>query len=102
MNAPAAGGDKAGDGADSRDVAEAATKPPPRQLNVIQKTYRSEALARLQRAAVADYGFVERLVLFWSNHFCVSANKGGWRESGPARSSARRSGRMCSAASATC
>jgi uncharacterized protein (DUF1800 family) len=49
---------------------------PPQPPNVIQKTYRSEALARIQRATIADCGFVERLVVFWSNHFCVSANKG--------------------------
>jgi uncharacterized protein (DUF1800 family) len=55
-----------------------APKPPPQQpVNVIQKTYRAEALARLQRAMIADCGFVERLVVFWSNHFCISANKGG-------------------------
>src|SRR6478752_2313795 len=53
-----------------------APKPPPEPLNVIQKTYRSEALARLQRAVIADCGFTERLVAFWSNHFCISANKG--------------------------
>jgi uncharacterized protein (DUF1800 family) len=53
-----------------------APKPPPRPLNIVQKTYRAEALARLQRAVIADCGFVERLVVFWSNHFCVSANKG--------------------------
>jgi uncharacterized protein (DUF1800 family) len=47
-----------------------------RPLNVIQKTYRAEALARLQRAMIADCGFVERLVTFWSNHFCISAGKG--------------------------
>src|SRR4030088_705341 len=46
-------------------------------LNIIQKTYRAEELARLQRAVIADCGFVERLVAFWSNHFCISANKGG-------------------------
>src|SRR5258707_2972900 len=51
-------------------------KPPPQPLNIIQKTYRAEALARLQRAMIADCGFVERLVAFWSNHFCISANKG--------------------------
>ena len=45
-------------------------------LNVIQKTYRAEALARLQRAMIADCGFTERLVTFWSNHFCISASKG--------------------------
>jgi uncharacterized protein (DUF1800 family) len=49
---------------------------PQQPLNVIQKTYRAEALARLQRAVIVDCGFVERLVVFWSNHFCISANKG--------------------------
>ena len=53
-----------------------AAKPPPQPLNIIQKTYRAEALARLQRAIIADCGFTERLVAFWSNHFCISANKG--------------------------
>jgi uncharacterized protein (DUF1800 family) len=54
-----------------------AAKPPAQPLNIIQKTFRAEALARLQRAVIADCGFVERLVAFWSNHFCISANKGG-------------------------
>lgn len=54
-----------------------APKPPPQPLNIIQKTFRAEALARLQRAVIADCGFTERLVVFWSNHFCISANKGG-------------------------
>jgi uncharacterized protein (DUF1800 family) len=53
-----------------------APKPPPQPLNIIQKTYRAEALARLQRAVIADCGLVERLVAFWSNHFCISASKG--------------------------
>ena len=44
---------------------------------MIQKTFRAEALARLQRATLAECGFAERLVVFWSNHFCISANKGG-------------------------
>ena len=47
-----------------------------RPLNVIQKTFRAEALARLQRAVLGDCGVTERLVAFWSNHFCISANKG--------------------------
>ena len=54
-----------------------AAKPPQQPLNVIQKTFRAEALARLQRASLAECGFVERLVVFWSNHFCISASKGG-------------------------
>jgi len=53
-----------------------AAKQSAQPLNVIQKTYRIEALARLQRAVIADCGFVERLVVFWSNHFCISASKG--------------------------
>lgn len=52
-------------------------KPPPPPLNIIQKTFRAEALARLQRGIIADCGVVERLVAFWSNHFCISAGKGG-------------------------
>jgi uncharacterized protein (DUF1800 family) len=59
---------------------EAMQASPPKQappsLNIIQKTFRAEALARLQRATIADCGFTERLVVFWSNHFCISANKG--------------------------
>jgi uncharacterized protein (DUF1800 family) len=54
-----------------------APKPPPQPLNIIQKTFRAEALARLQRGIIADCGFTERLVVFWSNHFCISASKGG-------------------------
>jgi uncharacterized protein (DUF1800 family) len=70
---------------ENRDAAMAPTeamrpnapKPAPAPLNIIQKTFRAEALARLQRAVMADCGFTERLVVFWSNHFCISANKGG-------------------------
>ncbi|MCP3447457.1 DUF1800 domain-containing protein [Bradyrhizobium sp. CCGUVB14] len=56
-------------------AAPAAAKPA-QPLNVIQKTFRAEALARLQRAMMVDCGFTERLVVFWSNHFCISASKG--------------------------
>jgi uncharacterized protein (DUF1800 family) len=69
-----------GDGANAAMTVQAdVAKPsanPPQPLNVIQKTFRNEALARIQRATIADCGFVERLVVFWSNHFCISANKG--------------------------
>lgn len=54
----------------------APAKEPPKPLNVIQKTFRAEALARIQRATMAESGFTERLVAFWSNHFCISAGKG--------------------------
>jgi uncharacterized protein (DUF1800 family) len=50
--------------------------PPAKPLNVIQKAFRAEALARLQRGLIAECGFTERLVTFWSNHFCISAAKG--------------------------
>ncbi|AWM05478.1 DUF1800 domain-containing protein [Bradyrhizobium symbiodeficiens] len=57
-------------------AAPPAAKPAPQPLNVIQKTFRAEALARLQRATLVECGFTERLVVFWSNHFCISAGKG--------------------------
>ncbi len=57
--------------------AVAAAKPPPRPPSSEQVIFRDEALARLRRAIEARAGFAERLVAFWSNHFCVSANKGG-------------------------
>jgi uncharacterized protein (DUF1800 family) len=42
-----------------------------------QQILLEEAKVRLTAAAGADIGFAERLVWFWSNHFCISANKGG-------------------------
>ena len=41
-----------------------------------QQIYLGEAKARFAAALDADIGFVERLTWFWSNHFCVSADKG--------------------------
>jgi uncharacterized protein (DUF1800 family) len=41
-----------------------------------RKIYLAEARAHFQAAIDSDIGFVERLVWFWSNHFCVSADKG--------------------------
>ncbi len=40
-------------------------------------TFRAEAAARLERARTTDAPFLERLVMFWSSHFTVSALKGG-------------------------
>lgn len=56
-------------------MAAADVKKPP---SPEQQVYRAEALARLRRAATVRAGFVERLVAFWSNHFCVSVAKGGF------------------------
>ncbi len=41
-----------------------------------QRLYLQDAEARNHAALGAKVGFVERLVWFWSNHFCVSADKG--------------------------
>jgi uncharacterized protein (DUF1800 family) len=46
---------------------------------VPQQLYLAEARARIHAALGADIGFAERLTWFWSNHFCVSADKGGVR-----------------------
>jgi uncharacterized protein (DUF1800 family) len=40
-----------------------------------QQNLLREARARLDAAFDAEIGFVERLVWFWSNHFCISADK---------------------------
>ena len=55
------------------DAPPAATNQPaaiplPRQL------FGNEARARFDAAINAEIGLVERLVWFWSNHFCVNAN----------------------------
>src|SRR3974390_2762801 len=47
--------------------AQPETVPLPRQL------FRNEAKARFDTAINADIGLAERLVWFWSNHFCVNA-----------------------------
>jgi uncharacterized protein (DUF1800 family) len=60
--------------------APAATPPqtarkPEAGPGVPQQLYLDEAKARLEAALSADLGFAERLAWFWSNHFCVSADK---------------------------
>ena len=61
------------DEAQKRDAPAAAlpkieTLPLPRQI------FLNEARARVDAATKAEIGFVERLVWFWSNHFCVNAD----------------------------
>ncbi|HZO47845.1 MAG TPA: DUF1800 family protein [Xanthobacteraceae bacterium] len=53
-----------------------APRPRPTVGVAPQEIYIAEAKARLDAALAADTGFTERLVWFWSNHFCVSADKG--------------------------
>jgi uncharacterized protein (DUF1800 family) len=40
-----------------------------------QQILQNEASTRFNAAVEADIGFVERLTWFWSNHFCISAEK---------------------------
>jgi uncharacterized protein (DUF1800 family) len=47
---------------------------------VPQQIYLADAKVRIQAALGAEIGFLERLVWFWSNHFCVSADKGNVRQ----------------------
>ncbi len=54
--------------------------PPPVARNnagppLPQQIYLDEAKARIAAALDAEIGFAERLAWFWSNHFCVSADK---------------------------
>jgi uncharacterized protein (DUF1800 family) len=44
---------------------------------VVREIFQAETNARLEAAKQAPTGFAERLVLFWSNHFCISARKAG-------------------------
>jgi uncharacterized protein (DUF1800 family) len=44
---------------------------------VAGEIFRAETAARLDAAKSARVGFAERLVHFWSNHFCVSVRKAG-------------------------
>jgi len=63
---------------------QSATPPPVSVRNpgpgVPQQIYLAEAKARIHAALGAEIGFLERLVWFWSNHFCVSADKGNVRQ----------------------
>ena len=54
--------------------AEAAQPAQPNQVPPPRQNFLAEAGARIRAALNANIGFVERLVWFWSNHFCVSAD----------------------------
>lgn len=56
-----------------------APKPPAKAGQIRREAFLDEATARFARATGTDAGFLERLVMFWSNHFCVSAGKGNVR-----------------------
>jgi uncharacterized protein (DUF1800 family) len=59
----------------SEEAQRKAANPP----GLPQQIYLEEAKARFDAAVTADIGFAERLVWFWSNHFCISADKGPTR-----------------------
>jgi uncharacterized protein (DUF1800 family) len=50
-----------------------AAAPPPE--TVMQQIFFAEAKAHFDAAIGAEIGLVERLVWFWSNHFCVNADE---------------------------
>ncbi|RNJ43964.1 hypothetical protein B5V01_15140 [Mesorhizobium erdmanii] len=66
--------------ATSAQIAPAHPLPPPTAPAkpappVEAALFRADAQARFDKAFRAEAGFVERLVYFWSNHFCVSVAK---------------------------
>jgi uncharacterized protein (DUF1800 family) len=72
-------GGSAGMSEAATSTAAAVASPPPKPANqpppLPQQLLLSEAKVRFDAAVTADIGFVERLVWFWSNHFCISADK---------------------------
>lgn len=48
---------------------------PKRNPSKQNKFYSDEVSARIKMALTAEIGIVERLVWFWSNHFCISTAK---------------------------
>jgi uncharacterized protein (DUF1800 family) len=61
-----------------RDAAQATMETTPAQPEAVplpRQLFRNEARARIDAALNAEIGLVERLVWFWSNHFCVNQEK---------------------------
>jgi uncharacterized protein (DUF1800 family) len=59
----------------SPPAAQPAKPAGPAEPPLPQKLFVQEATARVEAAVAAEIGFAERLVWFWSNHFCVTADK---------------------------
>jgi len=68
-------------GSDASSAASSIVVPPPQKPlpnqppPLPQQLIQDEAKARFDAALGCEIGFVERLVWFWSNHFCISADK---------------------------
>jgi uncharacterized protein (DUF1800 family) len=61
----------------SAETPPASPQPPKAKPGQVRReAFLSEAFARIQHATATEAAFLERLAMFWSNHFCVSANKG--------------------------
>jgi uncharacterized protein (DUF1800 family) len=61
-----------------RDAAQTVMEAAPAQPEAVplpRQLFRNEARARIDAALDAEIGLVERLVWFWSNHFCVNQDK---------------------------
>jgi uncharacterized protein (DUF1800 family) len=58
------------------DMTATKTGDAPRPAPIQREAFVEDARARLEHAIATDKPFLERLVMFWSNHFCVSAAKG--------------------------
>ena len=61
--------------ADARTTGAAQGQPKGAPPPLPRRLFLAEAQARLDAALGADIGLAERLVWFWSNHFCISADK---------------------------
>lgn len=74
--APATSEDQTQTQGQEKDAAEMAAKQAADAIpDPGRPIYLQEAKLRTEAALAADIGFAERLVWFWSNHFCVSANR---------------------------
>jgi uncharacterized protein (DUF1800 family) len=60
---------------DSAPAAMEAAPAKPEAVPLPRQLFRAEARARIDAALDAEIGLVERLVWFWSNHFCVNQEK---------------------------
>src|SRR5262245_53138829 len=60
---------------ESAKQADAEKMPAEAVPNPGRQIYLNEAQTRIDAALAAEIGLAERLVWFWSNHFCVSADK---------------------------
>jgi len=61
-------------GETSMEAKPDAPPPTPEKVPLPRQLFRKEAQAHFDAAINAEIGLVERLVWFWSNHFCVNAD----------------------------